>query len=111
MSNLLVIGATMTVVLLAFPTKGPVSQVVVKTGKQEYPIWPEKKNPFLEEAAESGIYVRLERGDVYSVDWHFENQSGGMANADGTALESGVTPILDLRNLNAFWKTWEIKRF
>ena len=96
---------------ITIPTKGPVSQVVVKTGKHEYPIWPEKKNPFLEEAAESGIYVRLERGDVYSVDWHFENQSGGMANADGTALESGVTPILDLRNLNAFWKTWEIKRF
>lgn len=80
---------------IIIPTNGTVSQVVVKSCEQEYPIWPEKENSLSEEAAESGIYVRLDRDDVYSVDWHFENQSGGMANADGTALEVGKNIYLD----------------
>lgn len=46
-------------------------------------------------SAESGIYVYLERDDVYYVGWHFENQSGGMANADGTALEARKNIYLD----------------
>ena len=98
---------------ITIPTEGTVSQAVVKSGEQDHPIWPEEEDSLSKEAeaTENGIYVRLERDVVYSVGWYFENQSGGMANADGTALESGVTPILDLRNLNAFWKTWEIKRF
>lgn len=98
---------------ITIPTEGTVSQAVVKSGEQDHPIWPEEEDSLSKEAeaTENGIYVRLERDEVYSVGWYFENQSGGMANADGTALESGVTPILDLRNLNAFWKTWEIKRF
>ena len=47
------------------------------------------------EATENGIYVRLERSDVYSVGWYFENKSGGMTNADGTALELGKNIYLD----------------
>ena len=46
-------------------------------------------------SAENGIYVRLERDDVYSVDWYFENQSGGVANADGTALKARKNIYLD----------------
>ncbi|MGM9548507.1 MAG: hypothetical protein ACI3V5_01485 [Faecousia sp.] len=82
---------------ITIPTNGTVSQVVVKSGEQEYPIWPEEEDPLLRDtqAAENGIYVYLERDDVYSVDWHFENQSGGMANADGTALEDRKNIYLD----------------
>lgn len=82
---------------IIIPTNGTVSQVVVKSGEQEYPIWPEEEDPLLldMEAAENGIYIYLERDDVYSVDWHFENQSGGMANADGTALEARKNIYLD----------------
>ena len=47
---------------ITIPTKGTVSQVVVKSGEQEYPIWFEEEDSLSEEAeaAENGIYVRLE---------------------------------------------------
>ena len=44
---------------ITIPTKGTVSQVVVKTSKNEYLIWPEEEEPLPlnTEAAENGIYV------------------------------------------------------
>lgn len=82
---------------ITIPTNGTVSQVVIKTSEQEYLIWPEEDEPLMPDtlSAESGIYVRLERDDVYFVDWYFENQSGGMANADGTALKARKNIYLD----------------
>lgn len=82
---------------ITIPTNGTVSQVVIKTSEQEYLIWPEEDEPLMPDtlSAESGIYVRLERDDVYSVDWYFENQSGGVANADGTALKARKNIYLD----------------
>lgn len=82
---------------ITIPTKGTVTQVVVKSGDQEYAVWPLEEEFFVSEteATENGIYVRLERSDVYSVGWYFENKSGGMTNADGTALEVGKNIYLD----------------
>lgn len=64
---------------------------MVKSGKHEYTVWPKEEEFFVSEteATENGIYIRLERDDVYSVGWYFENKSGGMTDADGTALEVG----------------------
>ena len=74
---------------ITIPTKGTVTQVVVRSGEHEYTVWPQEAEFFVNEAeaTENGIYVRLERNDVYSVGWYFENKCGGMTNADGTALE------------------------
>ena len=82
---------------ITIPTKGTVTQVMVKSGEQEYTVWPQEDEFFVSEAeaTENGIYVRLERSDVYSVGWYFENKSGGMTNADGTALEIGKNIYLD----------------
>ena len=82
---------------ITIPTKGTVTQVVVKSGEHEYTVWPQEDEFFVSEAeaTENGIYVRLERSDVYSVGWYFENKSGGMTNADGTALEVGKNIYLD----------------
>ena len=82
---------------ITIPTKGTVTQVVVKSGDHEYTVWPKEEESLMDEAeaTENGIYVRLERDDVYSVSWYFENKSGGMANADGTALEVGKNIYLD----------------
>lgn len=82
---------------IIIPTKGTVTQIVVKSDEHEYSVWPQE-DEFLvteTEATENGIYVRLERSDVYSVGWYFENKSGGMTNADGTALEVGQNIYLD----------------
>lgn len=82
---------------ITIPTKGTVTQVVVRSGEHEYTVWPQEDEFFVSEAeaTENGIYVRLERSDVYSVSWYFENKSGGMTNADGTALEVGKNIFLD----------------
>ena len=82
---------------ITIPTKGTVTQVVVRSGEHEYTVWPQEAEFFVNEAeaTENGIYVRLERSDVYSVGWYFENKSGGMTNADGTALEVGKNIFLD----------------
>lgn len=82
---------------ITIPTKGTVTQVVVKSGEHEYAVWPKENEFFVSEAeaTENGIYVHLERSDVYSVSWYFENKSGGMTNADGTALEVGKNIFLD----------------
>ena len=82
---------------ITIPTKGTVTQVVVRSGEHEYTVWPQEAEFFVNEAeaTENGIYVRLERNDVYSVGWYFENKSGGMTNADGTALEVGKNIFLD----------------
>lgn len=82
---------------ITIPTKGTVTQVVVRSGEHEYTVWPQEDEFFVSEAeaTENGIYVRVERSDVYSVSWYFENKSGGMTNADGTALEVGKNIFLD----------------
>ena len=82
---------------ITIPTKGTVTQVVVKGGDHEYSVWPREDefNVSEAEATENGIYVHLERSDVYSVSWYFENKSGGMTNADNTALEVGKNIYLD----------------
>ena len=82
---------------ITIPTKGIVTQVVVKSGEHEYRVWPQEDEFFVSEteATENGIYVYLERSDVYSVGWYFENKSGGMTNADDTALEVGKNIYLD----------------
>ena len=82
---------------ITIPTKGTVTQVVVRSGEHEYTVWPQEAEFFVNEAeaTENGIYVRLERNDVYSVGWYFENKCGGMTNADGTALEVGKNIFLD----------------
>lgn len=82
---------------IIIPTKGTVTRIVVKSGEHEYTVWPKEDEFFVSETevAENGIYIHLERDDVYSVSWYFENKSGGMTNADGTALEVGKNICLD----------------
>jgi len=82
---------------ITIPTKGTVTQIVVKSGEHEYTVWSKEDEFFVSEAeaTKNGIYVRLERSDVYFVSWYFENESGGMTNADGTALAVGKNIYLD----------------
>lgn len=84
---------------ITIPTDGKVTQVVVKSGSSEHSVWPDAESvqelPAETEPSESGICIRLEREDVSAVGWHCENKSGGMTNADGTALPAGEDLYLD----------------
>ena len=42
-----------------------------------------------------GVYVKLERNDVYSLSMSCEGFGGGMHNADFTAIESGEYIFMD----------------
>lgn len=86
---------------ITIPVKGEITEVIIKTKNYEYPVWPEtgstQEIPYESEsgAYECGVYVLLERNDVYSISWYFESKSGGMTNADNTALNSGEHLYLD----------------
>lgn len=82
---------------VTIPLEGEIRRVVLKTGDGGRQLWPEEGEQLPQETApaEKGIYVTLERTDVYSVGWYFENKSGGMMNAAGDALETGRSIYLD----------------
>ena len=86
---------------ISIPVKDKISEVIIKTKNNEYPLWPEADSaqelPIEPEtgAFESGLYVLLERSDVYSVNWYFESRSGGMINGDNTAMNTGEYLYLD----------------
>jgi len=86
---------------ITIPVKGKISEVVIKTKTYEYPVWPELGStedlPTDPEtgAFEDGLYVMLERSDVYSVNWHFESRSGGITSADQSAMNTGEYLYLD----------------
>lgn len=86
---------------ITIPVKSEISEVIIKTKNYEYPVWPEMGSTEdlptepETEAREAGVYVLLERSDVYSINWYYESKSGGMTNADDSALISGVGLYLD----------------
>jgi len=86
---------------ITIPVKGEIRQVIVRTKNYEYPVWPEFGRtvdlPTDPETGtfEDGLYVLLERSDVYSVNWHFESRSGGITNADHSAMNTGTYLYLD----------------
>lgn len=82
---------------ITIPTKETITQIVVKSGEHENNVWTKDGGtlPDEVEATEKGIYINLEHSDVYSVEWFFERESGGMSNADGKAMEAGQNIFLD----------------
>ena len=86
---------------ITIPVKGEIREVIIKTKNYEYPVWPELGStvdlPTDPEtgAFEDGLYVLLERSDVYSVNWHFESRSGGITSADHSAMNTGEYLYLD----------------
>ena len=86
---------------ITIPVKGEIREVIIKTNNFEYPVWPKLGStedlPTDPEtgAFEDGLYVLLERSDVYSVNWHFESRSGGITNADHSAMNTGEYLYLD----------------
>ena len=87
---------------ISIPVEEEIKKVVIKTGKNEYMIWPDSDfapdvSKALEiGACEWGIYINLEREDVYSIGWNYEEHSGGVSNADGTAFKNGNMLCLDV---------------
>ena len=79
---------------ITIPIRGEITEVILKTSMNETSLW-RAQTGFLPQSEQYGVYVKLERNDVYSLSMSCENFGGGMHNADFTAIESGEYIFLD----------------
>ena len=79
---------------ITIPVKGEINQVILKTRMNETILW-RTQTGFLPQSEQYGVYVKLERNDVYSLSMSCEGFDGGMNNADLTAIESGEYIFMD----------------
>ena len=79
---------------IIIPVKGEINQVILKTRMNETILW-RTQTGFLPQSEQYGVYVKLERNDVYSLSMTCENFGGGMHNADFTVIESGEYIFMD----------------
>ena len=79
---------------ITIPVKSEINEVSLKTRMNETILW-RTQTGFLPQSEQYGVYVKLERNDVYSLSMSCENFGGGMHNADFTAIESGEYIFMD----------------
>ena len=79
---------------VTIPVSGEISQVILKTSRNETPVW-DAQAGFLSQSEQYGVYVKLELNDVYSVSMAYDGSSGGMRNADSTAMDRGEFFFMD----------------
>ena len=79
---------------ITIPVKGEINEASLKTRMNETILW-RTQIGFLPQSEQYGVYVKLERNDVYSLSMSCENFGGGMHNADLTAIESGEYIFMD----------------
>ena len=79
---------------ITIPIKGKINEGILKTRMNEASLW-HAQTGFLPQSEQYGVYVKLERNDVYSLSMSCENFGGGMHNADFTAIESGAYIFMD----------------
>lgn len=79
---------------ITIPVKGEINEVILKTRMNETTLW-RAPTGFLPQSEQYGVYVKLERNDVYSLSISCEGFDGGMNNADLTAIESGEYIFMD----------------
>ena len=76
------------------PVKGEISEVILKTSRNESALW-ERETGFLPQSERYGVYVKLERDDIFSVSMSYDGSSSGGLRADGGAWESGKYVFMD----------------
>ena len=79
---------------ITIPIRGEITEVILKTSMNETSLW-RAPTGFLPQSEQYGVYVKLERNDVYSLSMSCEGFDGGMNNADLTAIESGEYIFMD----------------
>lgn len=79
---------------VTIPVKGEIDQVILKTSMREDTIW-SRENGFVPQSEQYGVFVRLEREDVYCLAMDYEGFSGGALPTDGGAWEPGEYIFMD----------------
>ena len=63
---------------ITIPVKGKINEVVLKSRMNETTVW-NAHSGALSQSERYGVYVKLERNDVYSVSMSYAGSSGGMS--------------------------------
>lgn len=79
---------------VTIPVEGKINQVIMKTNMVETSVW-NAQTGFLSQSEQYGVYVKLERNDVYSLTMSYDGSSGGGSSADYAAMDSGVYFFMD----------------
>lgn len=79
---------------VTIPVKGEISEVIVKTSMNETSVWNAQAG-LISQSEQYGVYVKLERNDVYSVSMSYDGIGGGVSHADSTAMDSGEYCFMD----------------
>ena len=79
---------------ITIPVKGEINEVILKTSMNETSVWNAQTGIF-SQSERYGVYVKLERNDVYSVSMSYDGFSAGVSRADHTAMDSGETCFMD----------------
>ena len=79
---------------IIIPVKGEINEVVLKTSMNETSVW-NSQTGFFPQSEQYGVYVKLERNDVYFVFMSYDGFSGGVSHADSTAMDSGEYWFVD----------------
>lgn len=66
---------------ITIPVKGEINEVILKTSMVETAIW-NRANGLDSQSERYGVYIKLERSDVYAVSMSFDGFSGGVSCAD-----------------------------
>ena len=80
--------------VVTIPVKGEISEVVLKTSMNESLLW-ERETGFLPQSEQYGVYVKLDRDDIFSVSMSYDGSSSGGLRADGGAWESSKYVFMD----------------
>ena len=79
---------------VTIPVKSEIDEVILKTSMNETSVW-NAQTGFIPQSERYGVYVKLERNDVYSVSMSYEGFSGGVSHTDYTAMDSGKYCFMD----------------
>ena len=79
---------------ITIPVKGEINEVILKTSMNETSVWNAQAGS-ISQSEQYGVYVKLERNDVYSVSMFYDGFSGGVRCADYTAMDSGEYCCMD----------------
>lgn len=79
---------------ITIPVKGDINEVILKTSMNESSVW-NRSTGFAFQSERYGVYVKLERNDVYSISMSYDGFGEGVSCADHSAMESGEYCFMD----------------
>lgn len=79
---------------ITIPVKGEINEVILKSSMSETTLWNSAAG-FASQSERYGVYVKLERNDVYSVAMSYDGFSESVYCAEQQAMDSGEYCFMD----------------